>query len=75
VTSPKVVEGFSSFSVKEGDVFCGDRGYPTAKDIFYASQNGGHAIVRMISILPLFSRPTSALKYCLSFASWRWGNG
>jgi hypothetical protein len=57
VASPKTAEGFSNFSVKEGDVFFGDRGYSTARDIFYVSQNGGYVIVRMISILPLFSRP------------------
>jgi hypothetical protein len=57
VTSPKVAEGFSNFSVKEGDVFLGDRGYSTARDIFYVHQNGGYVIVRMISTLPLFNSP------------------
>ncbi|MDR1020471.1 MAG: IS4 family transposase [Synergistaceae bacterium] len=57
VTSPKTAEGFSNFSIKKGDVLFGDRGYSTARDIFYVSQNGGYVIVRMISILPLYSLP------------------
>jgi hypothetical protein len=57
VTSPKAADGFSNFSVKKGDALFGDRGYSTARDISCAGQNGGYAIVRMISILPLFSRP------------------
>jgi hypothetical protein len=57
VTSPKTAEGFSNFSIKEGDVLFGDRGYSISKDIFYVSQNGGYVIVRMISTLPLFTRP------------------
>jgi hypothetical protein len=56
VTSPKTAEGFSNFSVKEGDVLFGDRGYSNANGIFYVSQNGGYVIVRMISILPLYKR-------------------
>jgi hypothetical protein len=57
VTSPKTAEGFSNFSIEKGDVLFGDRGYSTTRDIFYVNQNGGNVIVRMISILPLYSRP------------------
>jgi hypothetical protein len=57
VTSPKTAEGFSNFTIKKGDVLFGDRGYSTARDIFYVNQNGGYVVVRMISILPLYSCP------------------
>jgi hypothetical protein len=57
VTSPKTAEGFSNFSIKKGDVLFGGRGYSTARDIFYVSQNYGYVRVRMISLLPLYNRP------------------
>lgn len=46
LTSPKVGESFTRFSVSPNDVFMGDRGFSNARGIAHVVTRGGHVLVR-----------------------------
>lgn len=57
ITTPKVVESFERYSVEQGDLLVGDRGYCKRKGIMHVLQHQGQALVRFHSNnLPLFTR-------------------
>lgn len=57
ITGPKTGESFERYSVGEGDLMVGDRGYCKRSGISYVVRNGGDVMVRFHSTnLPLFRR-------------------
>lgn len=56
ITDPSIGEDFQRYSVAQGDLIIGDRGYCKRKGITYVLESGGHVLVRFHSSnLPLFT--------------------
>jgi hypothetical protein len=47
LTTPKIGESFKRFTVKQGDLFIGDRGYAHGPGISHVVNSGGHVLVRI----------------------------
>ncbi len=62
VTSPKVSECFTNFTIQENDIIFGDRGYCKSKGVAHVVNHGGHVVLRMISTTPLYSSSGERVK-------------
>ena len=61
ITTPRVVESFERYTVEQGDLLVGDRGYCKRKGIMYVLDHKGQVLVRFHSNnLPLFTRQGKA---------------
>jgi len=47
ITTPKIGESFKRFTVQQGDLFIGDRGYAHGSGIAHVVNSGGHVLVRV----------------------------